>query len=167
MRPLASSDYGRGHLSVLNVLTIVGDPGEHAYRAQYAAMRGTPMTYYTLVIVDKDSDRIVGVGSVFMERKFLRNLGTVGHIEDIAVDKSQQGKKLGLRIINALTHISEMHGAYKTILNCSDNNVRTSHHFTLHLVAHLSFQLSLLREVWIPEEGERNGAFPFLSTLPR
>ena len=64
-----------------------------------------------------------GDGTVFIERKFLRGLSSVGHIEDIAVDKSQQGKKLGLRIINALTLISESHSAYKTILNCSDSNV--------------------------------------------
>ena len=48
----------------------------------------------------------------------------MGHIEDIAVDKNQQGKKLGLRIIEALVHISESCGCYKTILDCSDSNVR-------------------------------------------
>ena len=87
-------------------------------------MRAVPKTYYTLVIVDNASDRIVGVGCVFIERKFLRGFGTVGHIEDIAVDKNQQGKKLGQRIIQALTHISENSGCYKTILNCSDSNIR-------------------------------------------
>jgi glucosamine-phosphate N-acetyltransferase len=76
--------------------------------------------------VDKASDQIVGVGTVFIERKFLRGLGSVGHIEDIAVDKNQQGKKLGLRIIQALTHISENSGCYKTILNCSEDNIRMS-----------------------------------------
>lgn len=50
----------------------------------------------------------------------------MGHIEDIAVDKSMQGRKLGLRIINALTAISEAIGCYKTILNCNDSNVRKS-----------------------------------------
>ncbi len=78
------------------------------------------------MIVDKASDRIVSVGTLFVERKFLRGLGAVGHIEDIAVDKSQQGKKLGLRIINALTGISENSGCYKTILNCSESNIRKS-----------------------------------------
>jgi GNAT superfamily N-acetyltransferase len=87
-------------------------------------MRAAPKTYYSLVIVNKASDRIVGAGALFVERKFLRGLGSVGHIEDIAVDKQQQGKKLGLRIIQALTHISESSGAYKTILNCSDDNIR-------------------------------------------
>jgi len=123
IRPLASTDYYRGHLSVLEVLTVVTDPGEAAWVAQFNVMRATPHTYHTLVIVDKTSDRIVAVGTVFMERKFLRGLGTVGHIEDIAVDKKQQGKKLGLRIINALTYISENSGAYKTILNCSEDNI--------------------------------------------
>ncbi|RPD65489.1 acyl-CoA N-acyltransferase [Lentinus tigrinus ALCF2SS1-7] len=123
IRPLASTDYRRNHLSVLSVLTVVTDPGESAWRAQFETLRATPRTYYSIVIVDKASDRIVAVGTVFIEHKFLRGLGCVGHIEDIAVDKSQQGKKLGLRIIHALTGISENSGCYKTILNCSDSNI--------------------------------------------
>ncbi|KZP10245.1 acyl-CoA N-acyltransferase [Athelia psychrophila] len=123
IRPLASTDYRRGHLDVLAVLTVVTDPGEAAWVAQFHAQRACPRTYYTLVIVDKASDRIVAVGAVFVERKFLRGLGSVGHIEDIAVDKAQQGKKLGLRVINALTYISEASGTYKTILNCSTDNI--------------------------------------------
>ncbi|KAF8623751.1 hypothetical protein AX15_006194 [Amanita polypyramis BW_CC] len=123
IRPLASSDYHRGHLSVLKVLTVVTDPGEAAWVAQFDAIRTLPRTYYSLVIVDKNTDTIVAVGTVFIERKFLRGLGSVGHIEDIAVDKTQQGKKLGLRIIQALTYISENSGCYKTILNCSNENI--------------------------------------------
>jgi len=123
IRPLASTDYQRGHLSVLSVLSIVTDPGEAAWVAQFDALRQLPRAYYSIVIIDKASDRIIAVGTVFIERKFLRGLGTVGHIEDIAVDKSQQGKKLGLRIIQALTLISEGTGCYKTILNCSDSNI--------------------------------------------
>jgi len=123
VRPLASTDYRRGQLDVLSVLTVVTDPGETAWVAQYNAMRAAPNTYYPIVIVDKSSDKIVGVGCVFIERKFLRGLASVGHIEDIAVDKNQQGKKLGLRIIEVLTGISENSGCYKTILNCSDDNI--------------------------------------------
>jgi glucosamine-phosphate N-acetyltransferase len=124
IRPLASSDYTRGHLAILSVLTQVSDPGEAAWRDQFAAMRAAPDTYYHLVIVDRATDQIIGVGSLVVERKFLRGLARVGHIEDIAVDKQQQGKKIGLRIINALTYISEQLGCYKTILNCSQSNIR-------------------------------------------
>lgn len=52
----------------------------------------------------------------------IHHLGLVGHIEDIAVTKDQQGKKLGLRIIQALDHLAEKVGCYKTILDCSEAN---------------------------------------------
>ena len=52
----------------------------------------------------------------------VHNLGLVGHIEDIAVAKDQQGKKLGLRIIQALDYLSEHVGCYKAILDCSEAN---------------------------------------------
>lgn len=36
--------------------------------------------------------------------------------------KDQQGKKLGLRIIQALDYVAEHTGCYKTILDCSEAN---------------------------------------------
>ncbi|KAG6820341.1 hypothetical protein H0H93_002001 [Arthromyces matolae] len=123
IRPLASTDYHRGHLQVLSILTSAPDTGEEAWRAHFDALRNAGRAYYSLVIIDKPSDQIVGVGTVFLERKFQRGISCVGHIEDIVVDEKQQGKKLGLRIIQALTYISENSGAYKTILNCSDKNI--------------------------------------------
>jgi glucosamine-phosphate N-acetyltransferase len=126
IRPLASTDYERGHLSVLSVLTQTPDVGAAAWTSQFHALNSASTTYYILVIVSRETDRIVGTGGVFIERKFLRGLGRVGHIEDIAVAREMQGKKLGLRIIEALTYISENAGCYKTILNCSDANIRAS-----------------------------------------
>jgi len=126
IRPLASTDYSRGHLSILAVLTHAPDPGLSAWTAQFNTMRSVPpapQSYYPLVIVNKSTDTIVATGTLLIERKFLRGLGSVGHIEDIAVDKAQQGKKLGQRVIEALTGISEQAGCYKTILNCSEDNV--------------------------------------------
>lgn len=81
-------------------------------------------TYYVINIVSRETDKVVGTGTVFIEKKFLRGLGSVGHIEDIAVSKDMQGKKLGLRVIQTLVAISEKVGCYKTILNCSDENIR-------------------------------------------
>ncbi len=78
-------------------------------------------TYYVLVVCD-ESDSVVGTGAVVVERKFIHNLGLVGHIEDIAVAKNQQGKKLGLRIIQALDQVAEKVGCYKSILDCSEAN---------------------------------------------
>ena len=37
---------------------------------------------------EKKTGMIVGSGSLFLEKKFLRDRGTCGHIEDIVVDKT-------------------------------------------------------------------------------
>lgn len=50
----------------------------------------------------------------------------MGHIEDIAVSKSMQGRKLGLKIINTLEEIGRGQGVYKIILDCSKENIRES-----------------------------------------
>jgi GNAT superfamily N-acetyltransferase len=78
-------------------------------------------SYFLIAILDA-SQRIVGTGALIVERKFIHQLGLVGHIEDIAVAKDQQGKKLGLRIIQALDFVAEKVGCYKTILDCSEAN---------------------------------------------
>ena len=68
-------------------------------------------SYYLLVITE--GEKIVGTGALVVERKFIHNLGLVGHIEDIAVAKNQQGKKLGLKIIQALDFVAMKVGCYK------------------------------------------------------
>ena len=68
--------------------------------------------------------QIVACGSIIIERKFTRSGGIIGHIEDIAVSKSMQGRKLGLKIINTLEGIGRNMGSYKIILDCSKENIR-------------------------------------------
>lgn len=52
----------------------------------------------------------------------IRGCASVGHIEDVAVAADQQGKKLGLRVIQALDWIAEKIGCYKAILDCAEKN---------------------------------------------
>lgn len=103
------------------MLTSVGEPSQAAFDQQFDFIQSQQQTYYILVICDS-SARVVGTGAVVVERKFIHNMGLVGHIEDIAVAKNQQGKKLGLRIISALDFLAEQVGCYKCILDCSEAN---------------------------------------------
>ncbi|KAL2106005.1 hypothetical protein VUR80DRAFT_7423 [Thermomyces stellatus] len=121
IRALRRSDYATGFLECLRVLTTVGDVTAETFEKQYDAM-ASQEGYYILVVEDTSRGVIVGTGSLIVERKFIHNLGQVGHIEDIAVAKDQQGKKLGLRIIQALDYIAEQVGCYKSILDCSEAN---------------------------------------------
>lgn len=110
-----------GFLPTLRVLTTVGEPTLAEFNARYDFMYSRNDTYYILVICD-ESGTVVGTGAVIVERKFIHNMGMVGHIEDIAVAKNQQGKKLGLRVIQALDYVAENVGCYKSILDCSEAN---------------------------------------------
>lgn len=120
-RALRVSDYDAGFLDCLRVLTTVGEITKEQFAERYQWMASQD-TYYVLVIEDTARSQVVGTGNLLVERKFIHSLGLVGHIEDIAVAKDQQGKKLGLRLIQALDFIAEKVGCYKTILDCSEAN---------------------------------------------
>ncbi|GAA5808704.1 hypothetical protein MFLAVUS_002099 [Mucor flavus] len=111
LRALRSNDYERGFLKVLEVLTEVGNHTKQEFDD------------HTITITEDAKDQVVAVGTILVERKFVHKNGLVGHIEDIAVNNNQQGKKLGLRIIQALKFIGAKRGCYKVILDCSEKNV--------------------------------------------
>jgi glucosamine-phosphate N-acetyltransferase len=52
----------------------------------------------------------------------IHNLASVAHIEEIAIRKEHQGKKLGLKMIQALVSVAKNVGCYKSILACSEEN---------------------------------------------
>ncbi|XP_048235951.1 glucosamine 6-phosphate N-acetyltransferase-like [Ricinus communis] len=65
------------------------------------------------VIEDDRSEKIIATGSVFIEKKFVRDCGKVGHIEDVVVDSTARGKQLGKKIIAFLTGHAQSMGCYK------------------------------------------------------
>ena len=48
-------------------------------------------TYKLVVIQDNYNGSIIGCGSLVIEKKFLRDAGTCGHIEDIVVSDKYKG----------------------------------------------------------------------------
>jgi len=122
LRPLARGDNERGFLKTLTVLTEVGNHTKADWLERFDYFKKHNHEYLILVIVDPQ-DRVVATGTIFVERKFVHLNGLVGHIEDIAVDGNQQGKKFGLRIIQALKYVGVKTGCYKVILDCSQKNI--------------------------------------------
>lgn len=68
VRPLERTDYGLGFLDVLRVLTTVGDISEEAWTERYDWMAEHSSEYF-IVCVEDDSGKVVGVGSLVVERK--------------------------------------------------------------------------------------------------
>ncbi|KAJ3096324.1 Glucosamine-phosphate N-acetyltransferase-like protein [Phlyctochytrium planicorne] len=126
IRPLAPTDYEKGFLETLGALTSVGSISKGDFLERYAYLKARNDQYFTignLVVEDLKKERIVGAGTILVERKFVHNNGLVGHIEDIVTAESARGLNLGRLIIETLKHIGKVTGCYKIILDCSEKNI--------------------------------------------
>ena len=112
-----------GFLQVLSQLTTVGPMSELQFLDQFHFMANRKDSYFTLVIENASTGKVVAAGTILIEYKFVHMRGRVGHIEDIVVDSNQRGLNLGLHVIEALKGIGKRAGCYKVILDCSDKNV--------------------------------------------
>ena len=68
IRALQKSDYARGFLDCLRVLTTVGDITEAQWDERYEWMANEGKGGYYLLVID-DGHRIVGTGALIVERK--------------------------------------------------------------------------------------------------
>lgn len=124
IRELDEQDYKNGFISVLGQLTKASDIAPEDFIQTVRKIKASPNMHLIIVAVEKKTNKIVGAGTVIVERKFIRNLGKIGHIEDIVVDTRIRGKNLGRIIVECLTRIAfEEENVYKVILDCSDKNV--------------------------------------------
>jgi glucosamine-phosphate N-acetyltransferase len=70
------------------------------------------------VMVENQSQQIIALGTLHIEQKFIHNLGKVGHLEDLVVDRNHRRQKHGLAMFRHLTEEASRLGCYKVILNC-------------------------------------------------
>ena len=124
LRPLRASDYHRGHYQLLRDLVDSPDLGEKAYVERFQKLRRTPNTYYILVVVDDKTDTLVAQGSAVVDHKFILSHISVANLEEIVVQKAQQGTGLGKAIVQATTYTAYNAGVRKCVLHCSETNKR-------------------------------------------
>jgi len=64
----------------------------------------------------------ISVGSIthVFERKFFRNTGARGRIEDVVVHEEYRGKKLSKILLDVSVQLSQELGCYKLSLECFD-----------------------------------------------
>ncbi|XP_042471605.1 glucosamine 6-phosphate N-acetyltransferase-like [Zingiber officinale] len=118
LRRLEISDNAKGFVDLLSQLSSATTPLTDAdFRARFAELAALCDNHFVVVAEDRSSGRIVATGSVFVERKFLRGGGKVGHIEDVVVDSAFRGRHLGQRVVGFLRDYAKAAGCYKVILN--------------------------------------------------
>ncbi|KAK3731865.1 hypothetical protein QZH41_008321, partial [Actinostola sp. cb2023] len=87
---------------------------------RFNAMRANEGTYYIVVVEHLKLRKLVACGSLIVEQKFIHDTAVRGRIEDIVVDDSVRGQKIGKLIVETLVLLSEKLGCYKTSLECRD-----------------------------------------------
>ncbi|KZV28433.1 glucosamine 6-phosphate N-acetyltransferase-like [Dorcoceras hygrometricum] len=123
IRKLEITDKNKGFIELLQQLTVCDSISDEAFRERFYELAKCGDEHIICVIEDYCSGKIVATGSVFIEKKFIRNCGKVGHIEDVAVDSLVRGKQLGKRIVDFLSDHARAMGCYKVILDCSVENI--------------------------------------------
>ncbi|GLT40643.1 hypothetical protein SLA2020_147600 [Shorea laevis] len=122
VRKLEMSDKSKGFIDLLQQLSVCDSVSDEEFKERFQELRSYGDDHLICVIEDDRSGKIVATGSLFVEKKFLRNCGKVGHIEDVVVDAGARGKQLGKQIVEFLTDHARAMGCYKVILDCNENN---------------------------------------------
>jgi glucosamine-phosphate N-acetyltransferase len=118
---LQKEDYYHQFLRVLEQLTVVNYQNitYEQFCLQLDCMNKNNKTVF---VIKNDNKEVIATGSIFIEDKFIHQLGRVGHIEDVVVDEQYRKNKLGSKIINHLVQFGIKNNCYKIILNCSEKN---------------------------------------------
>lgn len=121
LRKIQADDFNRGYLSLLGQLTRVD--AEHITLDRFLSFF-QQLSPYHLVYVIEDTKRrtVVAAATLFIEKKCIHGMGLVGHIEDVVVDESLRGYGLGRSVVDFLVDYARDMGAYKVILDCSQDN---------------------------------------------
>ncbi|MFZ8907560.1 MAG: GNAT family N-acetyltransferase [Nitrosopumilaceae archaeon] len=118
IRELEKEDLWNGFLTSLDSLRKASDIEKETALKIFDKINQNPDH---IVAVADISGKIFGSATLLLETKFIHHGGIVGHIEDVVVDKSHQGQKIGEKIIKYLLGQAESKGCYKTILDCAED----------------------------------------------
>ncbi|XP_048132477.1 glucosamine 6-phosphate N-acetyltransferase-like [Rhodamnia argentea] len=122
VRKLEISDKSKGFVELLQQLTVCDAISDEDFQKQFQELSSLGDDHVICVIEDTSCGKIVATGSVFIEKKFIRNCGKVGHIEDVVVDRDSRGMRLGKKVLSFLTDHARSVGCYMAILDCRNEN---------------------------------------------
>ena len=75
-----------------------------------------------MVICEVEGE-VVGTATLHLQKKFIRNGGLAGFIEDVAVREKFRGRNIGSQLIQYLIEKAKEFGCYKVVLSCFPERV--------------------------------------------
>lgn len=76
-----------------------------------------------MVVAEDESGTIVGTCTLHLQKKFIRDGGVAGLIEDVAVRENLRGKNIGSLLIQKAIELAKNKNCYKVILSCFPERV--------------------------------------------
>ena len=122
IRNIKKDDYTKKYLYLLKQLTSI-DPEKISNDDFNNLVDKLNNDHIIIVIEDITTATIIASATLFVEYKFIHNMGKVGHIEDVVVDKEYRGHGFGILMIDNLINLAKERKCYKVILDCSESNV--------------------------------------------
>ncbi len=116
IRDIKDADLSGGFLASLESLAPVGIGQDGAAGILYKIRENPNHTILVAVV----NGRVAGSATLLIEPKFIHGGGLAGHIEDVVVDKTLQGRGIGKKLVLALLGRARKAGCYKTLLDCKD-----------------------------------------------
>ncbi len=117
VRELREADLDNGFLDTLGALSDTGLSPKEARRI-LRTIRRNPL--YHIFVAVADDGQVVGATTLLVEQKFIHRGGLVGHVEDVAVRKEEQGRGIGQSLVSTAVRRSKELGCYKCILDCKE-----------------------------------------------
>src|SRR5437588_8338912 len=117
IRELQEKDLFNGFLESLDFLRKASDLDPKKAKIIFKKIKSIPDHIIYVAVRD---GKVIGSATIFVEPKFIHGGGKVGHIEDVVVNRENQGEGIGQKLINALISYAEKKGCYTTILDCTE-----------------------------------------------
>lgn len=76
-----------------------------------------------MVVAEDENGEIVGTCTLHLQKKFIRDGGVAGLIEDVAVRESLRGQNVGSLLVQKAIEIAKEKQCYKVILSCFPERV--------------------------------------------
>ena len=122
LRNIRNCDYNKGYLHLLRQLTHI-EPDKICQNDFNNFINSLNKNHQILVIENTDTDTIIGTITVLIEKKLIHNMGLVCHIEDVVVNDKFRGFGIGKILLETALNYAISEKCYKTILDCSEENV--------------------------------------------
>lgn len=118
IRKIQPNDYYKKYLDLLEQLTVVNK--ENITFDMFSKFIDNLGDNHLIFVIEYNN-KIIATTTLLLENKIIRQMGKVGHIEDVVVDNAFNGKNIGKRLISFVCEYAKNRNCYKVILDCDQD----------------------------------------------